>query len=259
MDIKLEKPLAGNSPAEPFDVRQVKKALNSLGYYTPFEKTGITGIPDAQMFEALRAFQQDQELQPTGELKPGDETVQALVRATKEKQKGQYIWGTVGDSRVREEHAVLDGEVRSWDDFPDPGEEINCRCWAEPVPEDSEDELFPDAIEPVFPELLLIPFLRGGRLYRLWRGWLNKRKSNWILGKYKSPTRWGNQLKKRDWTPEQITRTIKNGKRFKAPNKVNPGNTATRYEYEGRFVVRDDKTKEILQVSDKSFIPNKFP
>jgi len=38
-----------------------------------------------------------------------------------------------------------------------------------------------------------------------------------------------------------------------------PGNTATRYEYEGRFVVRDDQTKEILQISgDNRFRPNEI-
>ena len=69
-----------------------------------------------------------------------------------------------------------------------------------------------------------------------------------------------NQLESRDWTPEQITNTIKKGEKFPAPNKVNPENTATRYQMPGtnRFVVVDDATKEVLQVSENSadFIPN---
>ena len=85
------------------------------------------------------------------------------------------------------------------------------------------------------------------------------RDTKWVLGQHKSAIRWGNQLKKRDWTPEQITQTIKRGKKYKAPNKVNPENTATRYEHNDRFVVQDDKTKEILQISDKNFIANKLP
>ena len=47
----------------------------------------------------------------------------------------RYIWRTVRDNRVREEHAERDGQVFSWDDPPEdghPGEPINCRCYAEP-------------------------------------------------------------------------------------------------------------------------------
>jgi hypothetical protein len=48
----------------------------------------------------------------------------------------------------------------------------------------------------------------------------------------------------------------RHGETFKAPNKVNPTNTATRYEYRGRYVVQDDQTKEILQISEIDFKPN---
>lgn len=47
-----------------------------------------------------------------------------------------YIWRTVKDNRVREEHAELEGETFSWDAPPEPGhpgEDYNCRCFAEPV------------------------------------------------------------------------------------------------------------------------------
>lgn len=64
MKIKLNKPFAANSAVDEFDVKQVKKALNRLGYYQPYEKTGITGIPDADVFFALKSFQKDQGLQP---------------------------------------------------------------------------------------------------------------------------------------------------------------------------------------------------
>lgn len=48
----------------------------------------------------------------------------------------KYIWRTVGDDRVRDEHEELDDHEFSWDDAPPdghPGEAINCRCYAEPV------------------------------------------------------------------------------------------------------------------------------
>jgi len=49
---------------------------------------------------------------------------------------GEYVWRTVGDDKVRGEHAQRAGQRFSWDDAPDgghPGEDYNCRCWAEPV------------------------------------------------------------------------------------------------------------------------------
>ena len=45
MEIKLSKPFAANSGVDEFDTRQIKKALNRLGYYKPYKETGITGIP----------------------------------------------------------------------------------------------------------------------------------------------------------------------------------------------------------------------
>ena len=58
----------------------------------------------------------------------------------------QYIWRTSRDERVRESHLVLEGKTFSWDSPPDvghPGQDINCRCTAEPVIpglEDDDDE-----------------------------------------------------------------------------------------------------------------------
>jgi SPP1 gp7 family putative phage head morphogenesis protein len=54
----------------------------------------------------------------------------------------EYIWTTVGDERVRETHAALDGQTFSYDDPPvtndagdrnHPGEDYQCRCSAYPV------------------------------------------------------------------------------------------------------------------------------
>ncbi len=133
MTLKLNRPFAANAAADEYDVLQVKKALNRLGYYMPFEKTGMTGIPDRDVFDALKQFQGDHGLPATGTTKPGDDTEQALNSAANQSQDGQYIWRTVGDSKVRKSHAELEGEIRDWGDSPDPGEEPGCRCWAEPV------------------------------------------------------------------------------------------------------------------------------
>lgn len=59
MKIELSKPFASSSLVEEYDVVQVKKALNRLGYYFPYEKVGITGIADKEVFETLKKFQKD--------------------------------------------------------------------------------------------------------------------------------------------------------------------------------------------------------
>lgn len=55
-----------------------------------------------------------------------------------------YVWTTVGDSRVREAHRELDGEVFDLDGLGDPdeghaGEAPNCRCTAYPLPAPKDD------------------------------------------------------------------------------------------------------------------------
>lgn len=56
-----------------------------------------------------------------------------------------YIWQTAGDERVREEHAMMDGETVRWDSPPsigNVGEEVNCRCVAIPVIESDDGSDF---------------------------------------------------------------------------------------------------------------------
>lgn len=68
-----------------------------------------------------------------------------------------YVWTTMSDDRVREEHAALDGEVFEVDgpgaeDEGHPGEPPNCRCVAFPLPREEapkdEDEPAADDEEP---------------------------------------------------------------------------------------------------------------
>lgn len=173
-----------------------------------------------------------------------------------------YIWRTRGDGKVRPSHAANEGKIFAWDNPPPtgyPGEDYNCRCWAEPyyglvdLPNDPP-------IEPVYPELLIIPLLRTGRLISAWRTWAlqNRVSREWKLGWHKSEIKWANRMEKGGWTPERITRTIRWGTPYKAPNRVNKPNTATRYEYKDDFVVVDDQLKEILQVSEPGYIPDKL-
>lgn len=54
-----------------------------------------------------------------------------------------YVWTTSGDERVREEHALLDGETFEWSSPPavgHPGQDYCCRCTSYPVVPGFEDE-----------------------------------------------------------------------------------------------------------------------
>lgn len=138
MTIQLSKPFARNSAVDEFDVRQLKKVLNRLGYYQPFEKTGVTGIPDAEIFDALKDFQRDYNLPATGTAKPEDETIKRLNQLSQKEPDGSYIWRTVEDGKVRPAHAQYNRKIRAWSDAPDPGDDFNCRCWAEPLFDSAE-------------------------------------------------------------------------------------------------------------------------
>ena len=85
MTLDIKKPFARNGKVDEQDVRVIKRSLNWLGYYTPHEKSGLTELPDNQIFEALRSFQKDNALSPTGTLKPGDDTHQTIEKQIKHK------------------------------------------------------------------------------------------------------------------------------------------------------------------------------
>lgn len=47
-----------------------------------------------------------------------------------------YVWSTSNDDRVRDDHAILEGETFAWSSPPGPGhpgEDFQCRCVAVPV------------------------------------------------------------------------------------------------------------------------------
>jgi SPP1 gp7 family putative phage head morphogenesis protein len=80
-----------------------------------------------------------------------------------------YVWRTRGDGKVRDAHAARSGRLFRWDDVPEgghPGQDHNCRCVAEPVPEDlTRDIVLADFALP-FGDLFGIDpadFLRGLR------------------------------------------------------------------------------------------------
>ena len=109
----------------------MKKVLNRLGYYRPQPQVGITGEGNAALFESLKEFQRDHRLPVTGRAVPNDETIRRLNAENDKPKTGYYIWHTVEDEKVRVSHAALNGTLRDWADSPNPGEDYNCRCWAD--------------------------------------------------------------------------------------------------------------------------------
>lgn len=76
--------------------------------------------------------------------------VNGFLTRTRQQAAGvtEYEWVSSKDERVRPEHAEADGNVYRWDTPPaetggfHPGEDINCRCTANPIlprPEADED------------------------------------------------------------------------------------------------------------------------
>ena len=107
--------------------------------------------------------------------------------------------------------------------------------------------------------LVIALSVRFPQLAIIWRAWFLRRRATeaWKLSTRKTPEKWKNQLGKGNWTPEKITQTIRNGTPHKAKDKET-GEPATRYQLGDRFVVRVDKTGEIIQVSRPNMKPEVF-
>ncbi len=202
MRVQLIKPFASNTQVDENDVFQMKRVLNRLGYYKPAADTGITNIVDRNVFQGLKKFQKDNGLMASGEARPGDETERMLNKAQDKRAESEcYIWHTAKDDKVRPSHAAREGKIFCWDSPPDdghPGEDFNCRCWAEPLE---------PGVRPVYPELLLIPALRGiGRILKIIERLLpNERKSNFT-------THGGVRSNQRNITSSEIEEAIRTAK-----------------------------------------------
>ena len=87
-----------------------------------------TGFPRSTPMNNLS---EDNLLKLTKALRKHEGNMSGKKRLVSKHEK--YIWVTVGDDKVRPEHEVLDGKIRTWYDTPHPGEEYGCRCHAESV------------------------------------------------------------------------------------------------------------------------------
>ncbi len=81
-----------------------------------------------------------------------------------------YVWRSMDDEKVRGSHAENDDRIFAWDEPPStghPGEEFNCRCYAEPLTELPRlpSEVDPSGrAEPVYPEALIGGVAALGRI-----------------------------------------------------------------------------------------------
>ena len=116
-----------------------KAALNRLGYYTPPADVGITNdLENADFRAALYAFQRSANSYfGDTDIGPGTTTERVLMDALERTDDSAgYIWRTAGDDKVRDEHGMRAGKTYTWNAPPDgehPGDDYNCRCWAEPL------------------------------------------------------------------------------------------------------------------------------
>ena len=83
----------------------------------------------------------------------------------------------------------------------------------------------------------------------------------WKPGHNHSDQQWDNRYKKGGWTDQQISETLNTGQPTPAPNLVNPGNPATTYlnPATGKWIVYDEATGEVLQVSAPGYVPKIIP
>lgn len=138
MKIELDTPLYHGGREDPHDVRQVKRALGCLGFYVPDPHTGMTGEADPGFWSGLHAFQRVHTVPFDDVAGPGSVTERVMNEelAALERGGARYVWRTVGDDKVRGAHATRAGRIFYWHEELDgghPGEDYNCRCWAEPL------------------------------------------------------------------------------------------------------------------------------
>jgi hypothetical protein len=131
---------APETEEERYTVRQLKGALNQLGYYKPDPATGMTDEIDQGFKESVYAYQRKSTIfYDDVDLGPGSTTERLLDDDLDYMERdymftGTYIWKTVGDEKVRGSHAVRNGQTFRWAEPPEgghPSEDYNCRCWAE--------------------------------------------------------------------------------------------------------------------------------
>jgi peptidoglycan hydrolase-like protein with peptidoglycan-binding domain len=160
MQLKLSRRVSRDTSALPDDIRSLKKSLNRLGIYYPDSESGITRIADGDMMDALRAFQQKQNLKVDGIAMPDGETVEAINKALSQQSGVKLQWHCTDDKNSCAACIAHDGTIVDSDGEDTPGCLGKCRCWVTPVIDSTQ--IYDPPIEPVYPEVVILPF--AGRI-----------------------------------------------------------------------------------------------
>jgi SPP1 gp7 family putative phage head morphogenesis protein len=111
-------------------------------YFAQVEQLVIEGVSEGRRWESLAVDIEERfnVAESSAQLVARDQVGKffgelARVRQT-ELGITSYVWRTMNDERVREEHAALEGETFEWSEGDPteghPGQAVNCRCFADP-------------------------------------------------------------------------------------------------------------------------------
>ena len=78
MQLKLKNGIGASRDSDPEDVIKAMTVLNALGELKPDAELGLNGFVDRPFDAGVRRFQKRRGLLVTGEIKPGDETEEAI-------------------------------------------------------------------------------------------------------------------------------------------------------------------------------------
>lgn len=109
-------------------------------FFADLEKTLSKEIADGARWEDLAAGVEERYnvSESRAELIARDQVSKfnGDLNRTRQQELGidRFIWRTMGDERVREEHVDYNGQSYTWEDAPEggPGEPVQCRCYADP-------------------------------------------------------------------------------------------------------------------------------
>lgn len=132
--MKLNKRASPNTTMDEEDVVTIKRVFSALGYYQVDPDDGADTYPDAEMFDAVREYQKDHGLPPTGEIRKNDPLIDQIEEDLN--AKGQkYVQRCQDDACDHCQEAA--GTVH--DAYTEVFEHPNCRCYLEPIESKESD------------------------------------------------------------------------------------------------------------------------
>ena len=119
-----------------------KMRPETLAFMRRQQRAGVKSTTIANNLAAFGLPTHNGRMRGRARIIAGDQlhTLAGLIASVQQRNAGigQFVWRTKRDSRVRESHADVDGNVYAWEKPPGfgyPGQPINCRCSAEGITE----------------------------------------------------------------------------------------------------------------------------